>query len=205
MQARFIRVDYLGLQSLSMERMPGDLARGGLLPILQCVSPFSRNREALVGRFHVKRKVSFRRWPHLLLPSSSFLCLFPHAQEPSQKERTEGRAAAAVGGLIRTRMHMDDDLMRNRVPPRSRRAYCTMGRQVHGPPLLCSPSFNPRKGIEGPQSTRNMEWRRAGGRRYGVICLWPIGFVADCGNRRASTPPPPQPLRLSTQMREREE
>ena len=67
---------------------------------------------APVGRFHVKRKVSFRRWPHLL---PSFLpCLPPLLLPPSfstrtrtKTERTNGgeKEAAAQSSLpIRTRM-----------------------------------------------------------------------------------------------------
>ena len=90
------------------------MAKQDLPRMAEDVSALSRDGRGgtLVGHFHVKRKVSFRRWPHLLL-LPSFLCLFPHAQEPPSS-RVNGRAAGRGRGRrrrcdgslpIRTRMH----------------------------------------------------------------------------------------------------
>ena len=169
---------------------------------LRCVvtrprrEPPTSLRSGLVGRFHVKRKVSFRRWPHLLLPSPPLL-LLPlsfSTRTRTEPERTEGRAAAAV-------CRSEPELVcRRRFNAKSRAAL--EGRilhawQVHVHPCLASNSSTP----DDPEwrspslishntetgepfvlfaiEFRRQAGRQAGGRKAPRNLLWPIGFVAD--------------------------
>ena len=110
---------------------------------LRCVvtrprrEPPTSLRSGLVGRFHVKRKVSFRRWPHLLLLPSSLLPL-PlsfSTRTRTEPERTEGRtdadALAAAAGVCRSELVCTRRFNAKSRAALENRAYCTNGRQVH--------------------------------------------------------------------------